>query len=279
MIFNLAHLRYFYDAARTGNISEAARRNHVSQSALSQGIRNLGRDLDNELITHQKNRFKLTDAGKIVYAHADRIFAGVEELNQELQKLSGEIAGEITFACTNSIARALIPGALLAAREKYPLLKVRFHRGSVRYILEQLSKGTVDFGVVLGGDAFKHLENEVIHQGQFFIYQRRGLEQAPEDEIYVDHVDSTEAVHLKKCRPSLSFKEELSGWGMVEQFVKQGLGQGLLPDFMEHNDPISQIQRTDCSMPDIPYSICAVYPKGVLLSRNMRAFIDLLASV
>lgn len=57
---NLNNLRYFYDAAEAEGISEAARRNFVTQSAVSQGIQKLEMALGISLITHQRNCFKLT---------------------------------------------------------------------------------------------------------------------------------------------------------------------------------------------------------------------------
>ena len=39
--FNVNHLKFFFDAASLGSVSKAAKKNYVSQSAISQGIKNL----------------------------------------------------------------------------------------------------------------------------------------------------------------------------------------------------------------------------------------------
>jgi len=59
----LEGIRQHTHAARLGSVTEAAKKNYVSQSALSQGIRSLEKDLKVELTTHQENRFVLTDTG------------------------------------------------------------------------------------------------------------------------------------------------------------------------------------------------------------------------
>lgn len=268
LIFNLSHLKFFYDAARLESVTEAAKINFVSQSALSQGIKKLERDLDADLTTHQKNRFQLTDAGQMVFQHAQRLFVNIEEMREGLNLLKGEVAGTISFACTNSIARALIPRALVQCRKLYPLLKVKFHRGSVRFIKQQLQQGKVDFGVVVDGEAFDAFEKKTVKCGYFNLYAHPDFKGSYQDGIFVDHVDSPEMEGI-----DLKVLEELSGWGMVEEFVKQGLGPGLLPDFME---AARTMRKIDANLPEIPYEICAIRSSNLPFSNNMSVFIDLL---
>lgn len=272
-MLNLAHLQFFRDAVRLGSVTEAAKANHVSQSALSQGIRNLERDLSVELTTHQKNRFVLTDAGWLVFEHAQRLFEGVGKMQEDLNVLSGKVAGKITFACTNSIARALIPKALTTCRRRYPALNVKFHRGSVRYIVEQINKGNVDFAIIVDGDLFRGYEKLPIRQGVFSIFSHPASEGLAKEGTYVDHIDSPEVKKILEQCPGFNVLEELSSWGMVEEFVKQGLGQGFLPDFMVDEKGMKKI---DSDIPTIPYEIVAVRRNGMTFSHSMRSFINTL---
>lgn len=269
ILFNLTHFKFFHDAARLGSVTEAAKVNHVTQSALSQGIKKLERDLNVELTTHQKNRFQLTDAGQVVLKHAQQMFVTVEEMREELNFLKGEVAGTISFACTNSIARALIPRALLHCKEKYPLLQVKFHRGSVRFIKQQLQQGNVDFGVVLDGEVFDQYEKRKIVDGHFHLYAHPDFKGELGNGIYVDHLDSPEMKGI-----DLKVIEELSGWGMVEEFVKQGLGPGLLPDFMEAD---RTMQKIEAPIPKIPYQICAIRNTKLPYTHNIEVFISVLS--
>ena len=70
----------------------------------------------------------------------------------------------------------------------------------------------------------------------------------------------------------LEIIEELSGWGMVEEFVKRGLGAGILPNFLES----SEMKKIKVKAPPCRYSISAIFSKGSTLSRNANAFIDLM---
>lgn len=77
---NYHHLRYFWAVAHDGNLSRAAARLNVSQSALSIQIQKLEQRLGHELFERRGKQLLLTEAGRIALDHADAIFASGEEL-------------------------------------------------------------------------------------------------------------------------------------------------------------------------------------------------------
>ncbi|RUT32456.1 LysR family transcriptional regulator [Arsenicitalea aurantiaca] len=77
---NFSHLRYFWEVAREGNLTRAARRLATSQSALSTQIRTLEDRLGHPLFERVGRRLVLTEAGRIARDHADAIFAAGEDL-------------------------------------------------------------------------------------------------------------------------------------------------------------------------------------------------------
>ena len=77
---NYHHLRYFREVATEGNLSKAAQRLNVSQSALSMQIRNLEERLGHALFERVGRKLVLTEVGHIALDHAERIFSAGEEL-------------------------------------------------------------------------------------------------------------------------------------------------------------------------------------------------------
>ena len=63
---NLYHLKYFYDSARLGSMTKAAKLHRIGQPAISKGIQNLEATFKKVLISHERNRFHLTEDGEIV---------------------------------------------------------------------------------------------------------------------------------------------------------------------------------------------------------------------
>ncbi len=83
---NYHHLHYFWAVAKEGNLTRAARRLHVSQSALSVQIRQLEEQVGSPLFTREGRALALTEAGRISLAYAEQIFATGNELMAVLKK-------------------------------------------------------------------------------------------------------------------------------------------------------------------------------------------------
>lgn len=86
---NYHHLRYFREVAHEGNLSNAAVRLNVSQSALSIQIKNLEDSLGQPLFDRVGRQLVLTETGRIALDHADRIFGAGAELLATLQQSGG----------------------------------------------------------------------------------------------------------------------------------------------------------------------------------------------
>lgn len=74
MRLNYHHLRYFQEVAREGNLTRAAARLNLSQSALSTQVRQLEERLGHDLFKRTGRAMILTEAGRIALDHAERIF-------------------------------------------------------------------------------------------------------------------------------------------------------------------------------------------------------------
>ncbi|MBY4893945.1 LysR family transcriptional regulator [Rhodobacteraceae bacterium N5(2021)] len=86
MHLNYHHLRHFREVAHEGNLTRAAEKLNVAQSALSVQIRALEDRLGHPLFERIGRRLELTEVGRIALDHADRIFETGQEL---LTTLSG----------------------------------------------------------------------------------------------------------------------------------------------------------------------------------------------
>ena len=88
MELNYHHLRYFWAVAHERSLTRAARRLHISQSALSIQIKKLEAELGHALFERRNRSLHLTEAGRIALDHADAIFSAGEELVGTLQARS-----------------------------------------------------------------------------------------------------------------------------------------------------------------------------------------------
>ena len=85
---NYHHLRIFYEVARRGNLTAAARSLRVAQSAVSVQVRSLEEALGEKLFHRDRKGLVLTEAGRLVEEYCSRIFSLGEELRATLRGIS-----------------------------------------------------------------------------------------------------------------------------------------------------------------------------------------------
>lgn len=101
---NYHHLRYFRAVAHDGNLTRAAERLNLSQSALSIQIKQLEARLGHPLFERRGRQLYLTEAGRIALDHADTIFSTGEELIETLKE-TGRTRRAIRVGALSTLSR------------------------------------------------------------------------------------------------------------------------------------------------------------------------------
>ncbi|MBV1688865.1 LysR family transcriptional regulator [Novosphingobium sp. G106] len=104
----LRHLRYFVAAAEEGNISKAADRLNVAQSALSRRIQALEEELGFALFVRDRKRIRITPAGSYFFTECRRILNELAAMKRH--------AGEIAAEHSRKMIIALNPAAALSGQ-------------------------------------------------------------------------------------------------------------------------------------------------------------------
>jgi LysR family transcriptional activator of nhaA len=105
---NYHHLYYFWQVARQGNLTQAAQKLHISQSALSSQIKQLEKSLDVELFTREGRKLTLTESGYHAMNYADEIFKNGEELEQLLTTGTALPSAPLRIGILSTISRNFI---------------------------------------------------------------------------------------------------------------------------------------------------------------------------
>lgn len=104
MQINYRHLRYFQAVAHDGTLTHAARGLNVSQSALSTQIAALEDRLGHPLFNRVGRRLELTEVGRIVLDHADRIFRIGDDLSALLER-TGDAVPPLRVGAASTLSR------------------------------------------------------------------------------------------------------------------------------------------------------------------------------
>ena len=140
----LKQIRYFQAVVQTGSFSEAAEQCHISQSAVSQQISALERDLGFSLLERKNRRFNLTPAGEYFYRKSLILLADLDRICAESMKLARGDSAVLHIGCLRSYTGHELYGALSAFSEKYPQVTVQIHSGDHEDLYHLLRSGQVD---------------------------------------------------------------------------------------------------------------------------------------
>ena len=91
----LRHLRTIDAVARHRSFTKAAEELYLAQSAISQQIRRLERELGVEVFRRNSRSVELTAEGQVILGYAQRVLAEVDGLHSELEELTGLLRGRL----------------------------------------------------------------------------------------------------------------------------------------------------------------------------------------
>jgi LysR family nitrogen assimilation transcriptional regulator len=154
---NLRRLKYFVKIVDVGSLTQAADLLHIAQPALSQQLATLEGEVGQQLLLRTKRGVNPTEAGRVLYRHAQLILRQCDQAVVDMQAASRGLSG--------SASLGLAPGTL-AATLALPLLRIlrARHPGIVPYLNENygttlselIMTGRMDLAVLYGGRIAVH---------------------------------------------------------------------------------------------------------------------------
>src|SRR6516162_9489870 len=146
-MLDLHRLRLLREFAARGSIARTASVLGYTPSAVSQQLATLEREAGTALLDRSARRAELTDAGRRLAGHAERILAMVEEAETDLSAEAAEPAGRVVATAFPSAAVAFAP-ALARSLRTHPRLTLLLRQTGAREGLRQVRSGEVDVAIV-----------------------------------------------------------------------------------------------------------------------------------
>jgi DNA-binding transcriptional LysR family regulator len=141
-------LKVFCDLVESGSFSAAAAANSITQSAVSQQVRNLEARFGCTLLERSRRGVTLTPEGQIFYAACRDTRSIWANFDARLKELKKEVAGELRIASIFSIGLHDLPARLHAFQAKYPHVSVKVEYRRSPQIYEMVKSGAVHLGLV-----------------------------------------------------------------------------------------------------------------------------------
>ncbi len=83
----LRQIKYFCTIVEEGSFTEAVEKCFISQSAISQQIQSLEKELGVKFIKRENRRFSLTHAGEYLYRHGTALLLEIERICKEVKRI------------------------------------------------------------------------------------------------------------------------------------------------------------------------------------------------
>lgn len=157
---DLTQIKVFLAAAEENNFSAAAKRLHMSQSAVSQNIQSLERNYNIELFIRNGRTVHLSEAGHKLLPIARETINTARLLEDTMLSTNETIGGELSIGCSTSAGRYLIPSLLSMFQEEYPNVRALVRIMSRDNIAEGLIHESIPIG--LASCKIEHHELECI---------------------------------------------------------------------------------------------------------------------
>jgi DNA-binding transcriptional LysR family regulator len=142
-------LQTFFVVAQVGQISEAARRLHLSQPAVTGHIRRLESNLETTLFIRSARGVTLTPIGARLRERLQHVFTELEQVLGELD-LSRDVSGIVSLAASTTLARYFVPRIFLRFHQYHPAAGINLIMGNTEQVLGHLREHRVGLGLVEG---------------------------------------------------------------------------------------------------------------------------------
>jgi len=201
-MLNATRLRVLREVLRSGSLSAAAERLSYTQSAVSQQIAALEREVGLRLLERSTRGVRPTQAGRRLAAHAEAVLSQLEAAERELQELAGLGGGNLRLASFASAGSTLLPEAVARFRSRYPAVELTLAEGEPEEIAPRLCAGEFDLALL-----FQFGSGEPLRP----YASRLKLEPLLEDPMYL----AVPAGHPLAGRPTVRLKD-LAGEALIQ---------------------------------------------------------------
>jgi DNA-binding transcriptional LysR family regulator len=247
---DLKQLRYFVTVAEEGSVTRAAARLHLTQPPLSAQLAGLERELGVTLLVRHRRGVDLTEAGRHLLTHANRLLAGVDAAIDSVRSLGEGRAGRLVVAFVSATAPTVLAPLLRRYHADRPDVHLEHLEDGPDGVVEHVKARRADLGVVhlpppgVGPGQDPDLDVAVIHRDPLVAVLPADIEPPPgalvdlaqlADRTFIAPVRAARAgLHphlLNACRLS-GFEPSVREVQLVQTVVAlvgAGLGVSVLP--------------------------------------------------
>jgi LysR family nitrogen assimilation transcriptional regulator len=244
---NLRRLQYFVKIVDIGSLTQAADILHVAQPALSQQLATLEGEVRQQLLVRTKRGVTPTEAGKVLYRHAQLILRQCVQAQTEMNAAGQELSGAVSVGLAPGTAAAGLAVPLLRIlRSRHPGVILYLNETYGMILSELVMNGRMDLAVLYGGRTAIHgLDFTPLLRERLCLVGPASLDTPPET-VPLDYIATLDLVLPRPYNVVRKMVDDAcAGIGLVARVVAEiesartlsaviaeGLGATILPESM-----------------------------------------------
>ncbi|MEG0780387.1 MAG: LysR family transcriptional regulator [Oscillospiraceae bacterium] len=144
MAVKLELYRIFKEVAEAGNISAAAKNLYISQSAVSQSVKQLETELRVRLFSRSPRGVSLTEEGRLLYDYVRSALSLLETGEDKISQTRELLTGKLAIGASDTVTSWFLTPYLERFHREYPGIRLKLISGRSQKVLSLLKSGTVD---------------------------------------------------------------------------------------------------------------------------------------
>jgi len=292
MAFTLRQLQYFVAVAEQGSVTRAAQKLSISQSSVTEAIKELETDLNVELFERHPRGLTVTHNGHQFLRHATKILTGVSDARRSFADQRIQEKGKLNLGVTSLVAGYVLSDLLARYRRAFPGVEISAIEDNGSYLEHLLVGGELDVAVMVISNLRDRmaLHAEILETSPYRLWLPLGHALVSIDSISVSDIAKEPLIMLTVdeieentgkllaalgARPHVAFRTR--SVEAVRSLVATGAGIALLPDLVYRPWSLEgdRIESRDVSGSLPVVQIGMAWRKGSSLPQSARDFIGI----
>ncbi len=220
----------------TRNITHAADKLYMTQSALSKRIKALEQELGVEIVLRSRQGIRFTPAGEQVLLHSAAAAREMEKMRRQLASIQGEACGTLRAGISVNFSYYRLPEVLTEYHKAYPKVRLDIATGHSRNIYQQMLDSSLDVAVLRGEYPWDGTQFLLSQENICLICSEENKDRPISDYLYIDHSsDATISAQMARWRYENGVTNDAGNFVVdnimvCREMVERGLGWALMPE-------------------------------------------------
>jgi DNA-binding transcriptional LysR family regulator len=243
MRFDFKDLELFVAVAEAGSIARAAERCHTVASAVSKRLSDLEESFGTALLSRGARGVELTSAGHAFLVKARKLIDQAAQLDEEIQKHSKGLRGQVTVFANMSAIVEFLPAVLASFLKQHPDIHVHLEQHISEHIANAVKENSADIGIVGELPTLDGLTTLPFRQDELVLVTRRDHAEARKSKVAFADIaslpfvglDANSSLHYvlakaaAECGKQLDLRIRVASFDAACAMVAAGLGVTILP--------------------------------------------------